>query len=294
MRTWINSRKPVFLLILFIAYILCVVKFAPSMAAPRGVEDQFAATLIVHIAGLMPKNIQQLFVRYEKNLWEGYRFEQGLILQTQNVSDFNCLKEIDEKQATLIKWLQNYREGAGSPDFKLTRKMDRIVEEHGRLIRNIEQYYRDNVPSTDNLITKLSNSTITVTYKGYNAGEVSNISSIIQKDIAGLRKKSAIQVGDFYQTLLTSCTNSILYIHLKAGLKVDLASLSNQTIKIDNVLKMSPPPNAGVSGYLGTICDGLYGLCMAMCRGSSCSDQCGGGYSECLDAASGVSPDEYY
>ena len=294
MRTSRLGKRALFLLTLFAIYFSCLFNFSYSPAAPRSMEDQFAATLIVNIAALMPKNIQQLFIRYEQNLWEGYKFEHSFILRNQSVTDFNCIKEIDEKESILIKWLQNYREAQTAPDYKLTRKMDRIVEEHGRLIKDIEQYYREHVINVSDHITKMANSNLAITYKGYNPGENSNISSMLLKNVSSLQKKPAAGVADFYQSILTTCVDGVLCVHLKAGAKIDVAALANQIIAINNKINVPPTASGSASGYAGLICDGLYGLCMTLCRGGSCGSQCDEGYSECLDEAAGIGELEYY
>jgi len=294
MRMGGQGKRALFILTSLAIYFSCLFNIRFSSAAPRGLEDQFAATLIVNIAALMPKNIQQLFVRYEQNLWDGYKFEHQYILQNQNIGEFNSLKEIDEKENIIIKWLQNYREAQTSPDYKLTRKMDRIIEEHGRLIKNIEYFYRERIANTSEYITKMANSNFTITYKGYSPQEPAKVSNMLMKNISSLQRKPSIGVGDFYQSVITSCMDGILNVHLKAGAKIDVASLANQTIVINNKLNVLPPPGGSAAGYAGTICDGLYSLCMAICRGSSCGSDCGEGYSECLDAASGLSELEYY
>lgn len=245
-----------------------------TLAAHPSITQQFSATLINHITQILPKEIQTCFNTYQKDVWEGYRIESDIIRSKKELVGFNPIKEVKAKETTIAGWLKNYKEDAKPIDHRLTRTLDRIMQEQGGLIRDIEEFYRYQTPKMDEILERFSDSDIIADYKGFQ--EEKSVADILAKQLSMLKLKSKISLSDLYESLLTSCSNGIILLHVQAGRKIDLAKLQPAQLKISNAMMMIAPMPVDEPSSGGHSSDGGAEACVMSCAYDMqpCIDDC--------------------
>ena len=257
-----------------------------TMAAHPILKHRFSSMLINHVAKILPGGINNLFIKYQRDIWEGFNTESDRIRSKRNLEGFNCVKEIQAKEATLVKWLKNYNGEEAVPDYTLTRRMDRIMNEHGGLIKDIEQFYRDQKVNVDKLMARFYDSDLVVNYEGYKERE--NVMKVIAGQMAILKLHKKEDITEIYKSLLTSCANSIINIHKCGNRKIDMAHHSPCRLSVKNKITVMSPARSSAGGSSSSSssssqceddCERRFESCIVSCYSTSTTqaelDRCG-------------------
>ena len=211
--------------------ILVSALFFSSMSFPQplAVGNQYSIKMLGHIISLLPKEIVPYFLKYSQNFADGYFFE----LQSEYTS--RALgEEFKEKEVVLVRWTRMYNKSQGAIiDKKFTRNMDRIIQEYGQLLGNVEQYYiMQQFIEQTSIHSAFFQGQLKFTFDGYQKGD--SVITIVSNNMQPLRTMKSVSMEAYYSNLITVNVNCIINTFNKAGWAMDLTKVAPQTLMVYN------------------------------------------------------------